>query len=56
MLKIRSDPECPVCSEHPTQTGLIDYEAFCGLGPSADNGASSDAHAAPAQAASAAAR
>lgn len=56
ILKIRKDPACPVCSEHPTQTGLIDYEAFCGLGPSADNGASSDAHAAPAQAASAAAR
>jgi sulfur-carrier protein adenylyltransferase/sulfurtransferase len=56
ILKIRKDPACPVCSAHPTQTGLIDYEAFCGLGPSADNGASSDAHAAPAQAASAAAR
>jgi sulfur-carrier protein adenylyltransferase/sulfurtransferase len=33
VLKIRKNPECPVCSEHPTQTGLIDYEAFCGLGP-----------------------
>ena len=55
ILKIRKDPACPVCSEHPTQTGLIDYEAFCGLGPSANNGASSDAHA-PAQASSAAAR
>ena len=31
MLKIRRNPECPVCSEHPTQTTLIDYEAFCGL-------------------------
>ncbi len=38
MLKIRKDPKCPVCSEHPTQTGLIDYEAFCGLAPA--NGAS----------------
>jgi molybdopterin/thiamine biosynthesis adenylyltransferase/rhodanese-related sulfurtransferase len=56
ILKIRKDPACPVCGEHPTQTGLIDYEAFCGLGPSADDGASSNAHAAPAQAASAAAR
>src|SRR6202140_857526 len=33
MLKIRKDPNCPVCSEHPTQTTLIDYEAFCGLAP-----------------------
>jgi sulfur-carrier protein adenylyltransferase/sulfurtransferase len=32
VLKIRKNPECPVCSDHPTQTGLIDYEAFCGLG------------------------
>ncbi|MHB8382303.1 MAG: molybdopterin-synthase adenylyltransferase MoeB [Candidatus Binataceae bacterium] len=54
ILKIRKDPKCPVCSEHPTQTGLIDYEAFCGLGPSAD--ANGSAHAAPAQASSAAAR
>ena len=32
VLKIKRDPNCPVCSDHPTQTGLIDYEAFCGLG------------------------
>jgi len=38
MLKIKKDPRCPVCSEHPTQTTLIDYEAFCGLG-AASNGA-----------------
>ena len=38
VLKIRKDPKCPVCSEHPTQTTLIDYEAFCGLAP-ASNGA-----------------
>jgi sulfur-carrier protein adenylyltransferase/sulfurtransferase len=41
ILKIRKDPNCPVCSEHPTQKGLIDYEAFCGIGSAADgNGAS----------------
>jgi molybdopterin/thiamine biosynthesis adenylyltransferase/rhodanese-related sulfurtransferase len=28
-LKLRKDPGCPVCGEHPTQTGLIDYEQFC---------------------------
>src|SRR5216684_2919306 len=31
ILKIRRNPDCPVCSDHPTQTTLIDYEAFCGL-------------------------
>jgi molybdopterin/thiamine biosynthesis adenylyltransferase/rhodanese-related sulfurtransferase len=30
-LKLRRDPKCPVCSEHPTITELIDYEAFCSL-------------------------
>ncbi len=33
ILKVRKDPNCPVCGEHPTQTTLIDYEAFCGLAP-----------------------
>jgi molybdopterin/thiamine biosynthesis adenylyltransferase/rhodanese-related sulfurtransferase len=28
-LKLRRDPNCPVCGEHPTITQLIDYEAFC---------------------------
>ncbi len=31
-LRLRRDPECPVCGEHPTWTGYIDYEHFCGLG------------------------
>ncbi|MBY0278461.1 molybdopterin-synthase adenylyltransferase MoeB [Candidatus Binatia bacterium] len=30
-LKLRRDPECPVCGERPTVTELIDYEEFCGL-------------------------
>jgi adenylyltransferase/sulfurtransferase len=30
-LKLRKDPECPVCGTHPTVTSLIDYEQFCGL-------------------------
>ncbi len=29
-VKIRKDPNCAVCSDHPTVTELIDYEAFCG--------------------------
>jgi sulfur-carrier protein adenylyltransferase/sulfurtransferase len=32
-LKLRKDPSCPVCGEHPTITELIDYEEFCGLKP-----------------------
>ncbi|HEX6937965.1 MAG TPA: molybdopterin-synthase adenylyltransferase MoeB [Longimicrobiales bacterium] len=32
-LRIRKNPECPVCGERPTLTGLIDYDAFCGLKP-----------------------
>jgi sulfur-carrier protein adenylyltransferase/sulfurtransferase len=31
-LKLRKDPECPVCGEHPTITELIDYDFFCGAG------------------------
>ncbi|MBA2356013.1 MAG: molybdopterin-synthase adenylyltransferase MoeB [Acidobacteria bacterium] len=32
-LKLRRDPDCPVCGDHPTVTSLIDYEQFCGLKP-----------------------
>ncbi|MGD0072766.1 MAG: molybdopterin-synthase adenylyltransferase MoeB [Candidatus Binataceae bacterium] len=32
VLKLKRNPDCPVCGDHPTQTKLIDYEAFCGLG------------------------
>jgi molybdopterin/thiamine biosynthesis adenylyltransferase/rhodanese-related sulfurtransferase len=32
-LKLRRDPECPVCGEHPTIKELIDYEMFCGIEP-----------------------
>ncbi|MBH40364.1 MAG: molybdenum cofactor biosynthesis protein MoeB [Chloroflexi bacterium] len=30
-LKLRKDPDCPVCGEMPTVTELIDYEQFCGV-------------------------
>ncbi len=31
-VKIRKDPNCPICSEHPSQTQLLpDYESFCGM-------------------------
>jgi len=39
--KLRKDPKCPVCGEHPTVTSLIDYEEFCGL----RSGAGAEAHA-----------
>jgi len=35
-LKLRKDPECPVCGTNPTVTKLIDYEQFCGIRPEAD--------------------
>jgi len=31
-VKLRRDPNCPVCGDEPTITELIDYEAFCGIG------------------------
>ena len=34
-LKLRKDPDCPVCGTHPTVTKLIDYEQFCGITPTA---------------------
>jgi len=30
-LKLRKNPECPACGEHPTITKLIDYHQFCGV-------------------------
>src|SRR6266852_1572567 len=30
-LKLRKNPECPVCGAHPTVTKLIDYQQFCGI-------------------------
>ena len=32
-LKLRRDPDCPVCGDRPTVTQLIDYEQFCGVTP-----------------------
>jgi molybdopterin/thiamine biosynthesis adenylyltransferase/rhodanese-related sulfurtransferase/molybdopterin converting factor small subunit len=34
-LRLRKDPDCPVCGTHPTVTQLIDYEQFCGIQPAA---------------------
>ena len=32
-LKLRKNPDCPVCGTNPTVTALIDYEHFCGIIP-----------------------
>jgi len=32
-LKLRKNPECPLCGKNPTVTKLIDYEQFCGIVP-----------------------
>jgi molybdopterin/thiamine biosynthesis adenylyltransferase/rhodanese-related sulfurtransferase/molybdopterin converting factor small subunit len=35
-LKLKKDPDCPVCGTHPTITELIDYEQFCGIAPASE--------------------
>src|SRR5438309_1059210 len=35
-LKLKKDPDCPVCGTHPTVTELIDYEQFCGIAPASE--------------------
>ena len=37
-LKLRKNPECPVCGENPTVTQLIDYDQFCGIAPETATG------------------
>ena len=32
-VKLRRNPECPLCGDHPTVVELIDYEVFCGVAP-----------------------
>ena len=29
-FKVRRNPKCPMCGDHPTITQLIDYDQFCG--------------------------
>jgi adenylyltransferase/sulfurtransferase len=30
-IRIRRDPDCPLCGAHPTITALLNYEELCGL-------------------------
>jgi adenylyltransferase/sulfurtransferase len=32
-VRLRRDPQCPLCGQNPTVTKLIDYEMFCGIAP-----------------------
>ena len=37
-LKLRKNPDCPVCGPNPTVTALIDYDQFCGIAPPTTTG------------------
>jgi adenylyltransferase/sulfurtransferase len=37
-LRVRKDPDCPVCGANPTITRLVDYDAFCGVPRVEDRG------------------
>jgi adenylyltransferase/sulfurtransferase len=41
-LRLRKDPQCPICGEHPTIRELIDYEEFCGIHPEPEAPSGSD--------------
>jgi adenylyltransferase/sulfurtransferase len=43
-FKVRRNPKCPLCGDHPTITRLIDYDQFCGV-----RGQEAPAAAAPAE-------
>jgi sulfur-carrier protein adenylyltransferase/sulfurtransferase len=36
-VKLRRDPQCPICGDNPTIKELIDYEVFCGVQPELAN-------------------
>src|SRR5690348_2501247 len=48
-LKLRRDPNCPVCGDHPTVTKLIDYQEFCGMRPAPSASASNEGVIDPAE-------
>ncbi len=35
-MKVRKNPDCPLCGDAPSLTGLIDYEQFCGIPQAAE--------------------
>ena len=42
-MKLRQDPDCPLCGANPTVTELIDYDQFCGTPPLAEEAAALEA-------------
>ncbi len=36
-VRLRKNPDCPICGEHPSIRELIDYDAFCGITPQAES-------------------
>jgi molybdopterin/thiamine biosynthesis adenylyltransferase/rhodanese-related sulfurtransferase len=40
-LRLRKDPECPICGDNPTIKELIDYDQFCGIHPEPEPAAGS---------------
>ena len=48
-LKLRRDPNCPVCGDHPTVTKLIDYQEFCGMRPAPSSSTANDGVIDPAE-------
>jgi sulfur-carrier protein adenylyltransferase/sulfurtransferase len=37
-IRIRRDPKCPLCGDHPTITELMNYHELCGLAAPAEAG------------------
>ncbi len=46
-LKLRKDPDCPICGEHRTIHQLIDYNQFCGISTEPKKSADSEAEIEP---------
>ncbi len=42
-MKLRQDPDCPLCGRNPTVTELIDYDQFCGTPPITEEAAALEA-------------
>jgi adenylyltransferase/sulfurtransferase len=38
-MRLKKDPNCPICGEHPSIRELQDYDALCGVKPHASDGA-----------------
>ncbi|MEQ1858014.1 MAG: rhodanese-like domain-containing protein, partial [Longimicrobiales bacterium] len=46
-VKLRRNPDCPICGDQPTQRELIDYDLFCGITPTNRDGTDSDGEGVP---------